>query len=123
LYVVDVGRLTGGVVVVGLGLGFVVVGFVVGLVAGRLVSPPIMPPPVIPPESCCATALLVTRNIDADKQSKRGNAFNMEISPVLDRNERAIAAVIIVKNGFRWEQLLCLESFRKVGLTSTNALR
>ena len=89
MYVVVVGRLTTGVVVVGLGLGRVVVvvvaglvlGFVVdfaaGLVVGRLVLPPIMPPPVIPPGSCCATALLVNRNSVADKVNMRGNAVDM----------------------------------------------
>ena len=81
---VDVGRLTTGVVVVGLGLGLIVVvvaglvvGFVAGLVVGRLVLPPIMPPPVMPPGSCCATALLVSSNSDADKQIIRGNVVDM----------------------------------------------
>jgi hypothetical protein len=73
--------------VVGLGLGLVVVvaglvaGFVAGLVVGRLVLPPIMPPPVMPPGSCCATALLVNRNIVADRQMMRGNAVDMGFSP------------------------------------------
>jgi hypothetical protein len=62
------------VVVVVAGL---VAGFVAGLVVGRLVLPPIMPPPVMPPGSCCAIALLVNRNIVADKQTMRGKAMDM----------------------------------------------
>ena len=86
MYVVDVGRLTTGVVGLGFGLVVVVVaglvtGFVAGLVVGRLVLPPIMPPPVMPPGSCCATALPVKRSSVANKESMRGNAVDMGFSP------------------------------------------
>ena len=80
---VEVGRLTTGVVGLGRGLVVVVVdaglvtGFVAGLVVGRLVLPPIIPPPVMPPGSCCASALLVKSNSVADKQIMRGNAVDM----------------------------------------------
>ena len=107
---VDVGRLTTGVV--GLGRGRVVVvvdaglvtGFVAGLVVGRLVLPPIIPPPVMPPGSCCASALLVKSNNVADKENMRGNVVDMGFSPA--GRMSATAAGIIVKNGFGREQLM-----------------